>query len=211
MVLLFPQGLAICVFFYALLGLAEHSRSFSWDLMNNKFERVHSLTVCDSLHISLSSSSGGYNDIGPSPHTLLAFEAGGALTTTQIHEDGLWQVNHPAGSQLLLALVDSFGNSGGVLPTVFTVASGSSDCLPALPTFAVSPTIITNVTRIEPCGSWQMSISGGIPPYTITLASPGASSLRHFAMPQEATLISFINSSITLRGPTIGASESSAT
>lgn len=65
---------------------------------DQKFERVHSLTVCDSLHISLSSSSGGYNDIGPSPHTLLAFEAGGALTTTQIHEDGLWQVNHPAGS-----------------------------------------------------------------------------------------------------------------
>lgn len=204
MVLLLPQGLAICVFLHALLGLAEGSRSFSWDLMNHEFERVHSLAVCDGLHISLS-SPGNYHDIGRSPYTLLAFEAGGALTATQIHEDGLWQVKHPAGSQLLLALVDSLGNSGGVLPTVFTVASGSSDCLPALPTSAVAPTIITNVTHIEPCDCWQMSISGGVPPYTIMLASPGAPSLQDFAAPQESSLLSFINSGIALRGPTIAA------
>lgn len=205
MVLLLPQGLAICVFFYALLGLAEDSRSFSWDLTNHEFERVRSLTVCDGLHILLSSSSGNHYSIGRSPYTLLAFEAGGALTATQIHEDGLWQVKYPPGSQLLLALVDSFGNPGGVLPTVFTVASGSSDCLPALPIFAVAPTITTNLTRVEPCDSWQMSISGGVPPYTIILASPGAPSLQDIAAPQESSLVSFINSDIALRGPTIAA------
>lgn len=205
MVLLLPQGLAICVFLHALLGLAEGSRSFSWDLTNHEFERVHNLTVCDGLHISLSSSSVHYNDIGRSPYTLFAFEAGGVLTATQIHEDGLWQVKHPAGSQLLLALVDSLGNSGGVLPTVFTVASGSSDCLSALPTSAIAPMIITNASHIEPCDSWQMSISGGVPPYTIMLASPGAPSLQEFAAPQESNLISFTNSGIALRGPTIAA------
>ncbi|KAG1742430.1 hypothetical protein EDB19DRAFT_613970 [Suillus lakei] len=205
MVLLLPQGLAICVFLHALLDLVEGSRSFSWDLTNHEFERVQSLTVCDGLHISLSSSLGTYNDIGRSPYTLLAFEAGGALTATQIHEDGLWQVKHPAGSQLLLALVDSLGNSGGVLPTVFTVASGSSDCLPALPTSSVTPTIISNITHIEPCDSWHLSISGGVPPYTIMLASPGAPSLQDFAAPQESSLVSFINSGIALRGPTIAA------
>lgn len=203
MVLLFPQGLAIYVFLYALLGLADGSRSFSWDLTNHEFEQVHSLTVCDDLRVSLSSSSGNYNDIGRSPYTLLAFEAGGALITTQIHEDGLWQVKHPAGSQLLLALVDSLGNSGGVLPTVFTVASGSSDCLPALPTSAVYPVMITNATHIEPCDSWQMSISGGLPPYTMMFASPGAPSLQNITAPQESSIVSFINSGIALRGPTI--------
>jgi hypothetical protein len=65
---------------------------------DQEFERVHNLTVCDGLHISLSSSSVHYNDIGHSPYTLFAFEAGGVLTATQIHEDGLWQVKHPAGS-----------------------------------------------------------------------------------------------------------------
>ncbi|KAG1818089.1 uncharacterized protein BJ212DRAFT_1479916 [Suillus subaureus] len=205
MVLLLLQGLAICFFLHALLGLAEVSRSFSWDLTNHEFERVHNLTVCDGLHISLPSSLGNYNDIEHSPYTLLAFEAGGALTATQIHEDGLWQVKHPAGSQLLLALVDSLGNSGGVLPTVFTVASGSSDCLSALPTSVVSPMIITNASHIEPCDSWQMSVSGGVPPYTIMLASPGAPFLQDFAVPQESGLISFINSGIALRGPTIAA------
>jgi hypothetical protein len=115
MVLLLPQGLAICVFFHALLGLAEGSRSFSWDLTNHvscdcsflyvvfyhldqEFESARSLTVCDGLRVSLSSSSDNYNDVGRSPYTLLAFEAGGALIATQVHEDGLWQVKHPAGS-----------------------------------------------------------------------------------------------------------------
>lgn len=205
MVLLLPQGLAICVFLHALLGLAEGSRSFSWDLTNHEFEPVRSLTVCDGLRVSLSSSSDNYNDVGRSPYTLLAFEAGGALIATQVHEDGLWQVKHPAGSQLLLALVDSLGNSGGVLPTIFTVASGSSDCLPAPHTSAGTPTMITNATHIEPCDSWQMSISGGVPPYTIMLASPGAPSLRDFATPQESSLVSFINSGIAPRGPTIAA------
>lgn len=205
MVLLLPQGLAICVFLHALLGLAEGSRSFSWDLTNHEFEPVRSLTVCDGLRVSLSSSSDNYNDVGRSPYTLLAFEAGGALIATQVHEDGLWQVKHPAGSQLLLALVDSLGNSGGVLPTVFTVSSGSSDCLPAPPASGVTPTIITNATHIEPCDSWQMSISGGVPPYTIMLASPGAPSLQDFATPQESSLVSFINSGIAPRGPTIAA------
>jgi hypothetical protein len=205
MVLLFPQGLAICVLLHAVLGLAEGSRSFSWDLMNHEFEQVHSLTVCDSLHISLSSLSGNYNNIRRYPYTLLAFEVGGALIATQVHEDGLWQVKHPAGSQLLLALVDSLGNSGGVLPTVFTVASGSSDCLPALPTSAVPPTMITNVTYLKPCDSWQMSITGGVPPYTIMLASPGAPSLQDFIVPQDSSLVSFINSGIALRGSTIAA------
>lgn len=205
MVLLLPQGLAICIFLHALLGLAEGSQSFSWHLTNHEFERARSLTVCDSLHISLPSSSGNYNNIGHLPYTLLAFEAGGALTATQIHEDGLWQVKHPAGSLLLLTLVDSLGNSGGVLPTVFTVASGSSDCLPTLSTPAIAPTIITNATYIEPCDSWQMSISGGVPPYTIMFASPGAPSLQDFAVSQESSLVSFINSGIALRGPTIAA------
>jgi hypothetical protein len=66
--------------------------------LDQEFEQVHSLTVCDDLHISLSSTSGNYNDIGRPPYTLLAFEAGGVLTPTQVHEDGLWQVKHPAGS-----------------------------------------------------------------------------------------------------------------
>ncbi|KAG2074909.1 hypothetical protein BDR04DRAFT_1171617 [Suillus decipiens] len=190
MVLLLPQGLAICIFVHALLGLAEGSQGFSWHLTNHEFERTRSLTVCDNLHISLLSSSGNYNNIGRLPYTLLAFEAGGALTATQIHEDGLWQVKHQAG---------------GVLPTVFTVASGSSDCLPALSTSAVAPTITTNATYIGPCDSWQMYISGGVPPYTIMFASPGAPSLQDFAVSQESSLVSFINSGIALRGPTIAA------
>ncbi|KAG0707261.1 hypothetical protein DFH29DRAFT_796817 [Suillus ampliporus] len=178
---------------------------------DQEFERVHSLTVCDDLHISLPSFLGDHSDIGQFPYTLLAFEAGGALTATQVHEDGLWQVTHPAGSQLLLALVDSLGNSGGVLPTVFTVASGPSDCPPALPTSAVTPTVITNATYIEPCDSWHLSISGGVPPYAIILASPGAPFLQDLTAPQESSLVSLINSGIAVRGPTIGASESSAT
>ncbi|KAG1750635.1 uncharacterized protein EDB91DRAFT_1108553 [Suillus paluster] len=201
MILLLPQGLAISVFLHALLGRAEGNRSFSWGITNHESERVDSLTVCDDLYISLPSLLDDYSDVGQAPYTLLAFEAGGALTATQIHEDGLWQVTHPAGSQLLLALVDSLGNSGGVLPTVFTVTSGLSNCLP---TSVVTPTVTTNATHIEPCDSWHLSISGGVPPYTIILASPGAPFLQEFTVPQESS-VSFINSGIALRGPTIAA------
>ncbi|OAX41783.1 hypothetical protein K503DRAFT_684689 [Rhizopogon vinicolor AM-OR11-026] len=166
-------------------------------------ERVRSLTVCDSLRISIAPIS-NYSDVGRAPYTLLAFEAGGVLTATQVHEDGLWQVKHRGGSQLLLALLDSLGNSGGILPTVFTVASGSSDCLPALPTPIINPMITTNVIHLEPCDSWQLSITGGVPPYTIILASPGASILEHFTAPQGSSTFSFINNTIKRRGPTIG-------
>lgn len=115
MVLLIAQGLAVCVFFHALLGRADGIQGFSWNLTNHvssflspsylvsyfnqESERVHSLTICDSLHISLAPLS-KYSDIGRAPYTLLAFEAGGVLTATQVHEDGLWQVKHREGSYI---------------------------------------------------------------------------------------------------------------
>jgi hypothetical protein len=114
MVLLLAQGLAIFVFFHALLARADGNRSFSWDLMNHvssgcsllyviifyssqESERVSGLTVCDGLHISLAPLS-NHSDVGRAPYTVLAFEVGGVLTTTQVHEDGLWQVKHRGGS-----------------------------------------------------------------------------------------------------------------
>lgn len=103
-------------------------------------ERASSLTVCDSLYISIAPLS-NYGDIGRAPYTLFAFEAGGVLTVTQVHEDGLWQVKHKEGSyirsfvqinhradlgsRLFLAFLDSLWKSGGILPTIFTCESFS--------------------------------------------------------------------------------------
>jgi len=64
--------------------------------VNQESARVRALIVCDILHISLAPLS-NYSDVGQAPYTLLAFEAGGVVTATQINEDGLWQMKHGGG------------------------------------------------------------------------------------------------------------------
>ncbi|KIJ05637.1 hypothetical protein PAXINDRAFT_93197 [Paxillus involutus ATCC 200175] len=110
---------------------------------------------------------------------LLAFEPGGMATTSLVGLDASslhWQVRHPAGSQLLLALVDSLGTSFGVLPTPLT------------------PKISSSVfDHLVPCGTWDLSVSEGRAPYTVSILSLGSGTMHNFSVPFGEVGFSYTN------------------
>lgn len=93
------------------------------------------------------------------------------------------------GSSLLLSVMDSAGNDGGVDPPIYTVATGAlilmnsaspvelistpgsnANCLPATPSesFALSANVSDSVQTCEPMG-FQI-IGSGQKPYTVSIA-----------------------------------------
>ncbi|KIK81565.1 hypothetical protein PAXRUDRAFT_155821, partial [Paxillus rubicundulus Ve08.2h10] len=119
---------------------------------------------------------------------LLAFEPGGMATTSLVGLDASslhWQVRYPAGSQLLLALVDSLGTSFGVLPTPLTTTQ---------------PKISSSVfDHLVPCGTWDLSVSGGRAPYTVSIVSLGSGTIHKFSVPFGEVGFSYTN-----RGEIVG-------
>ena len=101
---------------------------------------------CQTLPVLVSSTNvSNPGAIGIPPYYMLAFELGGVPTTSMIGADLnnlQWQVNHArgthdnqtlscapltiyTGSALMLALVDSKGNNGGVQPVLYNVTGES--------------------------------------------------------------------------------------
>ncbi|KAH7914903.1 hypothetical protein BJ138DRAFT_999013, partial [Hygrophoropsis aurantiaca] len=159
------------------------------------------IAECDTIDLSIHSSEN--SDTREGPYYILAFEVGGVSTSSFIgvNADSLrWQVNHPAGSWLVLSLVDAHGNSGGVLPKLFTVqkngSNADSSCLHSPPACRSYPEISLNVSD-EPgaCTSWSISVTSGVPPYTISFASLGSSEVFNYSVvAQEENSFSAINS-----------------
>ncbi|TFY73611.1 hypothetical protein EWM64_g10401 [Hericium alpestre] len=89
---------------------------------------------------------------------MAAYPLDGSPTVTFVGMDPSdlsWQVNYPAGSQLMLALIDADGNSGGVMPSILTVAV---------------PSVTANVTQdLAACEPLGLTIRGGTRPYTVSV------------------------------------------
>ncbi|KAF8840448.1 hypothetical protein BDN67DRAFT_642479 [Paxillus ammoniavirescens] len=173
----------------------------SWVFANNSVtQEVIKPAECETMRISTSSPI-------KSPSTqerayyLLAFEPGGIATTSLVGLDASslhWQVRHPAGSQLFLALVDSLGRSFGVLPTPLTVTPGSKHCqiTPKSPRDpqTTQPKISSSVfDHLVPCGTWNLSISGGRAPYTVSILSLGSGTMHNFSVPFGEVGFSYTN------------------
>jgi hypothetical protein len=105
----------------------------------------------------------------------MAFEVGGVPTTTLVGTDEKslsWTVNHAPNAQLMLGMVDSNGSSGGIPPKLYSVVTGQSmNCL-VNPTNPTAFTVTSNLTgSVTTCQPWGLTIRGGVPPYTVTLAA----------------------------------------
>ncbi|KAA1470780.1 hypothetical protein DENSPDRAFT_74095 [Dentipellis sp. KUC8613] len=128
---------------------------------------------------------------------MVAYELDGLTTVSPIDMDGdnfSWRVNHPTGSQLVLSLVDSEGNSGGVLPSVYGVSGGGSpSCLSSVPSPSTRPVLSANVTKgLSTCQSLGLTMSGGVRPYTVSIAEVG-SATSNFTLAPEDDSFSYIN------------------
>ncbi|KAJ7813931.1 hypothetical protein B0H14DRAFT_2182083, partial [Mycena olivaceomarginata] len=134
---------------------------------------------------------------GIPPFYIMAFPVGGSPITSFIGTDPsnlTWTVRHPAGTRLLLGVVDSAGNSGGVDVPLYTVIEGATtQCIP--PAVAAAPFNVTaNVTDVlTTCQPWGLTIRGGTPPYNVTLAALNATEMTNVTLGPNDTVFTYIN------------------
>ncbi|TFY65594.1 hypothetical protein EVG20_g5495, partial [Dentipellis fragilis] len=165
---------------------------FQWSLAGDA-----SFVPCGTVGITVESPASNLSSVGRPPYFMVAYELDGLTTVSPIDMEGgnlSWQVNYPTGSQLVLSLVDSEGNSGGVLPSVFSVSGGgSSSCLSSVRGSSARPVLAANVTKgISTCQSLGLTMSGGVRPYTVSIAEIG-STVSNFTLAQEDNYFTYIN------------------
>ncbi|KAF7378227.1 hypothetical protein MSAN_00247500 [Mycena sanguinolenta] len=181
------------VLLYGVVGAHAQTdkQIFEWGLSGPQSVST-SLPSCQTFPISVKSLTGH----GVPPFYMMAFAVGGTPITTLIGtnaSDLAWTVQHPIGTQLLLAVVDSLGNSGGVDTPLYTVIEGATECLP--PAIARPPfTITSNVTdTLTTCQPWGLTIHGGTPPYNVTLAALNASDVTNATLGPHDITLTYIN------------------
>ncbi|KAF9221067.1 hypothetical protein BS17DRAFT_712566 [Gyrodon lividus] len=161
-------------------------------------QEVNQLAECETVKISPSSAM--ENPSTPErAYYLLVFEPGRMATTSLVGLDASslhWQVRYPAGTQLLLALVDSLGTSFGIFPTLFTITPGSKHCqtqssrAPQTTQLKISSSVFGDLV---PCGTWDLFVSGGRAPYTVRIVSLASGTMYNFSVPFGKNVFSYTN------------------
>lgn len=153
---------------------AQTSELFQWAFSNNFLST--SLPSCQNFSITVKPYNPANDTTGlfHAPFYMIAFEVGGTPRTTLlgVENDNLnWLVDHPVGTQLLLSVVDANGSAGGIPPQLYQVVTGqSTSCIQT--STSSDFTVKANVTdTLTTCQPWRLSISGGVPPYNLTLAA----------------------------------------
>ncbi|KAJ6529691.1 hypothetical protein B0H19DRAFT_1193076 [Mycena capillaripes] len=165
-----------------------------------KFEWGFSQTVSTSLPScqTLAITADPLTAHGVPPFYMIAYAVGGAPITSFIgmnESDLSWTATHPIGTQLLLGVVDSQGNSGGIDVPLYTVTQGSStSCIPAPPSAADAFTITANVTNeLTTCQPWGLTIHGGTRPYNVTIMALNSTIVTNFTLGADDTVLTYIN------------------
>jgi hypothetical protein len=179
------------------------NHTFLWSFTDSSQRISSSLTECANLQINIlplavvNTTTYSYGTPG---YYLMAFEPNGFSTTTfagMNHSNLTWQVNHAAGTQLMLSMADSIGNAGGVGSELhnelYTVVPGQdSSCLPPKPTTSLA--IKANVTKnLATCDYWGLRVSGGTPPYTISLAAVGSPVVTNVTLDLGLDVMTYID------------------
>ncbi|KAI1789320.1 hypothetical protein LXA43DRAFT_974350 [Ganoderma leucocontextum] len=104
-----------------------------------------------------------------------------------------WQVQHPKGSKLLLTIVDGNNNTGGFTSSFYNVVAGTATtCQP--PTPKNPPKVQANVTTtISTCNPWGLTVTGGVKPYTISLAALKSPVITNVTMGAQDDVFTFVD------------------
>jgi hypothetical protein len=178
---------------------AQVTQVFQWTFTATAQQISSSLTQCQTYAISVSPLNSSTAAVGTAPYYMLVFPSGGFPTTSFIGTDPKnlsWRVNHAAGTQLLLGMTDSTGvQSGGTATSLYTVsgsAAGDTSCMPSAPTTSLA--VIGNVTKdLSTCKPWGLRVSGGTPPYNITLAAVGSPVVTNISLPSGDDVFTWID------------------
>ncbi|KAJ3886987.1 hypothetical protein GG344DRAFT_81177 [Lentinula edodes] len=154
------------------------------------------LPSCQSFGITVEPVNATNITHGFPPFYMVAWEIGGTPRTTLLglNETSLsWTVDHPVGASLMLNVVDSQGNGGGVPPQAYTVQSGqSTECIvnSNQSDFTVSANITGTVNTCQPYG---LRIHGGVPPYNLSLAQFNSPVVTNVTIPSPNDAFTYIN------------------
>ncbi|KAF8193737.1 hypothetical protein BJ912DRAFT_229914 [Pholiota molesta] len=193
-------GVCACVIWliaaFITPSLAQTSGLFQWSFANTALST--SIPTCFSLSIIVESFNNTTNvTTGTPPYYMIAFAVGKTPVTTFIGTDEKnlnWTVTEPAGSQLVLSVVDANGSAGGIQPRMFTVNEGMNTQCVTTPTLTPAFTITSNVTGdLETCQPWGLTVNGGVPPYIVTLGALGSPVVTNVSMPLGDNMYTFIN------------------
>ncbi|KAF7377308.1 hypothetical protein MSAN_00151300 [Mycena sanguinolenta] len=177
---------------------AQTAQVYEWGFTG---DQAGSTSLPSCRHVSLEADARTANGIPP--FYMMAFPVGGTPSTSYIgtdQSDLTWTVTYPVGTQLALGVVDARGQSGGIDPSLYTVISVAFRHGPTtqcVPTTLSDPTsrfkISANVTDVlNTCQPWGLTIEGGTPPYTITLAALN-STVTNVTMGPNDTVFTYIN------------------
>ncbi|KIJ94066.1 hypothetical protein K443DRAFT_111102 [Laccaria amethystina LaAM-08-1] len=169
---------------------------FQWQFNNSVAST--SLATCVSLPITVKPfNTSVSNSSGVPPYSMMAFAIGGTPTTTLIGTDASslsWTVTQPVGTRLMLSLVDAESSEGGIPADIYEVAAGQTTNCVITPSTTANFTITSNITgSLATCQHWGLTISGGVAPYKITLASIGARVVTNVTLPSSDNHFTYVN------------------
>ncbi|KAJ3811104.1 hypothetical protein F5876DRAFT_76120 [Lentinula aff. lateritia] len=168
---------------------------FQWKFSDNA-SFCPQLPSCQSFGITVEPVNATNVTHGIPPFYMIAWEIDGTPRTTLLglNESSLsWTVDHPVGASLMLNVVDSQGNGGGVPPQAYTVQSGqSTECIvnSNQSDFTVSANITGTVNTCQPYG---LRIHGGVPPYNISLAQFNSPVVTNVTISSPNDAFTYIN------------------
>ncbi|KIM87767.1 hypothetical protein PILCRDRAFT_814482 [Piloderma croceum F 1598] len=192
----------ILAFFFPLsllctpCGAQSQTHTFQWTFADSSQQISTYLPQCQSLKLKVYSSTNDTNALGTPPYYLMAFEPGGFSTTSFVGTSPTnlsWQVNHAAGTQLLLSMADAKGGAGGMSTPLFTVeAAQDTSCLPPAPStsLAITPNVTSNLSTCDP---WGLTVTGGSAPYNVSLMSVGSTIVTNISIPEGFDILTYIN------------------
>ncbi|KAF9039345.1 hypothetical protein BJ165DRAFT_381908 [Panaeolus papilionaceus] len=158
---------------------AQTNKLFQWQFSNNALST--SLPTCLGLNIIAKPFDVNTNATnGTPPFYMISLAVGGTPQTSFIGTDEnnlLWTVTHAPGTRLILQVVDANGSAGGIPPRIFDVIAGQTTQCVITPKLDPPFTVTANVTgkaKLNTCQPWGLTITGGVPPYNLTLVQPNS-------------------------------------
>ncbi|KAH6885490.1 hypothetical protein BKA70DRAFT_124855 [Coprinopsis sp. MPI-PUGE-AT-0042] len=174
------------------LALPVLSQDFKWSFTDAALAEGGNIPTCTPLRIRTDPAN-------PDPLFMISYSIGGTPQTQALEQvDGAlaYTVRHEVGSTIVLNVADRIGVSGGVSPAAYTVVAGDSiDCV-LTPPRAQDFTIHANHTgfELQTCQPWAIALKGGVPPYSVSIASLGAPSVTNVTLDSpEFNVYTYIN------------------
>lgn len=172
--------------------------TFIWGFSPNDNVNINSCTP-----LSLYVSRGENNDpnIQPvPPYTLIAYPEQGVPVVSPLGTPSgtpptvSWTPPFAAGTKLVLGLVDSRGNSGGITMQTYTVGAGTStSCVSPAPSTDLKATISNTGGSVNLCDPVSIRIEGGTRPYKVTIPYTNADTAFNITMDGQNNALDWIN------------------